>query len=166
MMSTRRSFLQTTAAAAALAGAPGILRAQGTPTPAKTLRAVMQGDLRAFDPIWTTANITAYHGAMIYDTLFALDEQMKPQPQMVAKYGVSDDKLTYTFELRDGLKFSDGSAVTSDDVVASIRRWAARDGAGQHMMARVKDLSKHDDKTFVIALKEPYGLRLDVMAKT
>ena len=109
----------------------------------------MQGDLRSLDPIWTTANITAYHGAMIYDTLFALDEQMRPQPQMVGKWGLSDDKLTYTFELRDGLKFSDGAAVTADDVVASIRRWAARDGAGQHMMARVKDLSKKDDKTFV-----------------
>src|SRR4051812_22714282 len=166
MMATRRSFLQTTAAAAALAGAPGILKAQGTPAAGKTLRAVMQGDLRAFDPIWTTANITAYHGAMIYDTLFALDEQMKPEPQMVAKYGLSDDKLTHTFELRDGLKFSDGSAVTADDVVASIRRWAVRDGGGQHMMQRVKDLSKKDDKTFVLSLKEPYGLVVDLMAKT
>ena len=103
---------------------------------------------------------------MIYDTLFALDENMKSQPQMVSKYGVSDDKLTYTFELRDGLKFSDGSAVTSDDVVASIRRWAARDGGGQHMMLRVKDIAKKDDKTFTIALKEPYGLVVDLMAKT
>jgi peptide/nickel transport system substrate-binding protein len=126
----------------------------------------MQGDLRAFDPIWTTANITAYHGAMVYDTLFGLDANLQPQPQMVGKHGVSDDKLTYTFELRDGLKFSDGSSVTADDVVASIRRWAARDGAGQHMMARVKDISKKDDKTFEIALKEPYGLVIDVMAKT
>ncbi|MFL5114957.1 MAG: ABC transporter substrate-binding protein, partial [Microvirga sp.] len=138
MKSTRRTFLQTTAAAAALTQAPSVLRAQ--PAAGKTIRAVMQGDLRAFDPIWTTANITAYHGSMIYDTLFALDENMKSQPQMVSKYGVSDDKLTYTFELRDGLKFSDGSAVTSDDVVASIRRWAARDGGGQHMMLRVKDI--------------------------
>ena len=103
---------------------------------------------------------------MIYDTLFALDAEHRAQPQMVGKWGLSDDKLTYTFELRDGLKFSDGAAVTADDVVASIRRWAVRDGAGQHMMARVKDLSKKDDKTFVIALKEPYGLMLDVMAKT
>ena len=53
---------------------------------------------------------------------------------MVGKWGVSDDKLTYTFELRDGLKFSDGSAVTAADCVASLRRWAARDGAGQHLM--------------------------------
>jgi len=140
MRTTRRRFVQGTLAAAAVSGAPGIVRAQ-TPTPARTIRAVMQGDLRSLDPIWTTANITAYHGAMIYDTLFAIDSEHRAQPQMVGKWGLSDDKLTYTFELRDGLKFSDGTAVTTDDVLASIRRWAARDGAGQHMMARVKDLS-------------------------
>ena len=47
---------------------------------------------------------------MIYDTLFGLDANFTPQPQMVVKWGVSDDKLTYTFELREGLKFSDGAA--------------------------------------------------------
>ena len=83
MKATRRTFLQTTAAAAALTQAPSVLRAQ--PAAGKTIRAVMQGDLRAFDPIWTTANITAYHGSMIYDTLFALDENMKSQPQMVVE---------------------------------------------------------------------------------
>ena len=166
MTTTRRTLLQSGAAAAALANAPGVLRAQTAPAAASTVRAVMQGDLRAFDPIWTTANITAYHGAMIYDTLFALDADMKPQPQMVGKHGVSDDKLTYTFELRDGLRFSDGSPVTADDVVASLWRWAARDGGGQHMMQRVKDISRKDDRTFEIALKERYGLVVDLMAKT
>src|SRR5262245_58398967 len=164
MPRTRRSLVPGSLAPPALTAVPRLPRAQ--PSRARTIRAVMQGDLRSLDPIWTTANITAYHGAMIYDTLFALDAEMRPQPQMVGKWGLSDDKLTYTFELRDGLKFSDGGAVTADDVVASIRRWAARDGAGQHMMARVKDLSRKDDRTFVIALKEPYGLMLDVMAKT
>ena len=86
-MSTRRSFLQTTAAAAALAGAPGILKAQGTPAAGKTLRAVMQGDLRAFDLIWTTASITAYHGAMIYDTLFAMDADFNRSPRLSANGG-------------------------------------------------------------------------------
>jgi peptide/nickel transport system substrate-binding protein len=137
MRTTRRRFVQAGLAATALTGVPGVVRAQA-PSRARTIRAVMQGDLRSLDPIWTTANITAYHGAMIYDTLFALDADMRPQPQMVGKFVVSDDKLTHTFELRDGLKFSDGAAVTADDVVASIRRWAVRDGAGQHMMARVR----------------------------
>src|ERR1041385_4536046 len=164
MRTTRRRFVQGTLAATALSGVPHSVRAQ--PSRARTIRAVMQGDLRSLDPIWTTANITAYHGAMIYDTLFALDADMRPQPQMVGKWRLSDDKLALTFELRDGLKFSDGAAVTADDVVASIRRWAARDGGGQHMMLRVKDITKKDDKTFVVALKEPYGLVADLMAKT
>jgi peptide/nickel transport system substrate-binding protein len=85
---------------------------------------------------------------------------------MVGKWGVSADKLTYTFELREGLRFSDGSPVTADDVVASIRRWVARDGAGQQIMDRAKDISKKNDATFVIALKERYGLLIDMMAKT
>ena len=84
---------------------------------------------------------------------------------MVDKWGVSDDKKTYTFILRDGLKFHDGQAVTSADVVASIRRWSARDGAAQHMFKRVADTPIKDDKTFQIVLKEPYGLVLDALGK-
>ncbi len=125
MGTTRRHFIQGTVAVATIAGAPAILRAQTEPTKQKTLRAVMQGDLRSFDPIWTSASITEYHGLLIYDTLFGVNEAMKPQPQMVGKYGVSDDKLTWTFQLRDGLRFTDGSAVTSADCVASYERLLA-----------------------------------------
>jgi peptide/nickel transport system substrate-binding protein len=165
MRPTRRNFVQSGAAAATLLGAPAIGRAQVSPSAAKTLKCAMQGDLRSFDPIWTTANITAYHGMLIYDTLFSIDAKENPKPQMVGDYGVSDDKLAWTFKLRDGLKFTDGSPVTASDCVASIRRWAVRDSAGQHMFARVKDTSVKDDNTFVISLTEPYPLILDAMAK-
>ena len=60
--------------------------------------------------------MTGNHGLLIYDTLFGMDEDFETQPQMVDKWGVSDDKKTYTFTLRDGLKFHDGPAVTSADV--------------------------------------------------
>ena len=165
MTATRRRVLAGGGAAIGLAAAPAILRAQTPPGRARTIRAVMHADLRVLDPIWTTANITAYHGAMIYDTLFAMDADFNPQPQMVGKWGVSDDKLSYTFELRDGLKFSDGSAVTAADCVASLRRWAARDGAGQHLFRRVKDTPANDDRTFKIVLSEPYGLLIGALAK-
>jgi peptide/nickel transport system substrate-binding protein len=162
MTTTRRRFIT---GAAGLIAAPHVSFAQTAPTRARTLRAVMHSDLRVFDPIWTTANITAYHGAMIYDTLFAVDENFAPQPQMVSKWGVSDDKKTYTFELRDGLAFSDGTPVASADCVASIRRWAARDGFGQHLFRRVADTPVVDDKTFRIILSEPYGLVIQALAK-
>src|SRR5436305_10806459 len=158
MTTTRRGVLAGGMATAAMTTAPAIIKAQAQPSAARTIRAVMHADLRVLDPIWTTANITAYHGAMIYDTLFGLDANFTPQPQMVSKWGVSDDKLTYTFELRDGLKFSDGPAVTAADCVASVRRWAARSGAGQSMMTRVKDTPVVNDKTFRIVPGDPFSL--------
>src|SRR3954466_10824356 len=153
MATTRRKVLAGGLAAAI--GGPSIIPARPQPSAARTVKAVMHADLRVLDPIWTTANISAYHGAMIYDTLFGLDDSFTPQPQMVSKWGVSDDRLTYTFELRDGLKFSDGAGVTAADCVASVRRWAARSGSGQTMMKRVKDTPVVDDKTFRIVLSEP-----------
>ena len=158
---TRRAFL---AGLAASATTPRRLAAEASA--ANTIRAVMHGDLTVLDPIWTTANMSAYHGAMLYDTLFGIDGNLETQPQMVAKWGVSDDKKTWTFELRDGLRFTDATAVTCDDVIASLRRWAARDGAGQHMMQRVSDIVRKDDKTFAFLLKEPYGYLVDALGKT
>ena len=131
----------------------------------KVLRVVPYADLRNLDPIWTTATITQTHGYMIYDTLFAMDENLEPQPQMVETYEVSDDKLTYTFTLRDGLTFHDGSPVTSEDVVASLERWAARDNMGGALMQVTESLKAVDDKTFELTLSEPYGLVLDSLGK-
>src|SRR5262247_176123 len=95
--------------------------AEGTP-PARaetTLKVVMHSDLKIVDPIWTTAYITRNHGYMIYDTLLATDAKGEVQPQMLQKYDVSKDKLTYTMMLRDGLLWHDGQPVTAEDCVAS-----------------------------------------------
>lgn len=165
MAVTRRSILKTGLASGAVLSLPSVLKAQSTPPAAKTLKAVKAGDLRVFDPIWTTANITGDHGAMIYDTLFALDSTFTPQPQMVGKWRASDDRKTYTFELRDGLGWHDGTPVTSADCVESIWRWGQNDPAGQAILARSGDIAKRDDETFVVTLKEPFPLLIDVMAK-
>jgi peptide/nickel transport system substrate-binding protein len=166
MSTTRRRVLKGGLAAAAVAGAPAVLRAQTRAAANRTARVVMHGDIPTFDPIWTTANMAAYHGGFVYDTLFGIDSGFNPQPQMVGRHGVSDDKLTYTFELRDGLKWTDGTAVTAADCVASLRRWAARDGAGQILTAKTADLSAKDDKTIVLRLKERWGLVYDALSKT
>ncbi len=165
MRISRRTVLRGGVAAGAAAGVPMIRRARAA-TNTTTMKAVMQGDLRSFDPIWTTANITAYYGAMVYDTLFSTDANFQPQPQMVGKWGVSDDKRTYTFELRDGLIWQDNTPLTAADCVASIRRWAVRNSGGQLMMEYTKDLSAKDEKTFTLALKEPFGLLIPAFAST
>jgi len=158
---TRRALLLAATVAASL----GLLAA---PTPAaaeKVLRVIPHADLKNIDPIWTTAYITRNHGYMVYDTLFALDENLKPRPQMVDTWSVSDDKLTWTFKLRDGLKWHDGSPVTAEDAVASLKRWGKRDGMGQALMDVTESLTAADDKTIVMKLKEPYGLVLESIGK-
>ena len=132
----------------------------------KVLKAVMHADVRVIDPIWTTQTIANIHGALVYDTLFGNDANQKPQPQMVGKYEISPDRLTYTFTLRDGLKFHDGSPATSKDAIASIKRWGAKDGVGQRLMGYVTALDAVDDKTFKMVLREPYGMVLESLGKT
>jgi peptide/nickel transport system substrate-binding protein len=146
-------------AAAAIAGLTGPANAQ------KTLRAVMHSDLKIVDPIWTTAYIVRNHGYMIYDTLFAQDEKGEIKPQMVDKYDVSADKLTYTLTLRNGLVWHDGQPVTAEDCVASIKRWAAKDIIGQKMMSFVDLITAPDPETIVIKLKELTGLVLIGLGK-
>src|SRR5215475_8173140 len=141
--------------------------AEGAP-PARaetTLKVVMHSDLKIVDPIWTTAYIVRNHGYMIYDTLFATDAKGEVKPQMVDKYDVSADKLTYTMTLRDGLAWHDGKPVTAEDCVASIKRWAAKDSLGQKMLSFVKDFQVVNPKTFKILLKEPTGLVLQGLGK-
>src|SRR4051812_21304749 len=151
-----RRFISTLAAALALAA----------PASAETvLRVSLHSDLKIVDPIWTTALISTHYGNMVYDTLFSLDADLKPQPQMVDKYDVSPDKLTWTFTLRDGLEWHDGKPVTAEDCVASIKRWAAKDSMGQKLMSEVSALSAPDAKTIKMVLKEPYGLVLDSLGK-
>jgi peptide/nickel transport system substrate-binding protein len=130
-----------------------------------TLRVVPHSDLKILDPIWTTAYITRNHGYLIYDTLLSVDASGDVKPQMLEKYEVSSDNLTYTFMLRDGLAWHDGAPVTSEDCIASIKRWAAKDSMGQKLMSFVADFEAKDARTFVLKLKEPTGLVLLSLGK-
>src|SRR5271155_4691379 len=141
-----------------------VLALVAMPASAKTITAVMHSDLRVIDPGFTTAYITRDHGYMVYDTLLAEDSNFKIQPQM-ADWKVSDDKLTYTFTLRDGLKWHDGAPVTAEDCVASLKRWGRNDGMGQKLMDFTASLEATDARTITLKLKEPYGLVLESLAK-
>ncbi len=160
---TKRQFL-----AAAAVVLPLSLGAAQTVTSAAAetvLRVIPHADLKNLDPIWTTAYISRNHGYLIYDTLFAMDESFTPQPQMVDTWEVSDDKLTWTFKLRDGLKWHDGADVTAEDCIASLERWGKRDGMGQQLFGVIESLSASDSNTIVMKLSEPYGLVLESIGK-
>ncbi len=131
----------------------------------KVLNVIPHADLKNLDPIWTTAYISRNHGYMIYDTLFAMDDSFTPQPQMVDTWSKSDDGLTWSFVLRDGLKFHDGAPVTGEDVVASLERWGKRDGMGQQLFKVINSLEATSANTVTMKLSEPYGLVLESIGK-
>jgi peptide/nickel transport system substrate-binding protein len=87
--------------------------------PAKVLHVIPSADLQELDPTRAANQIGRIYSQMVFDTLFALDHNLSPKPMMVESETVSPDHLTY----RPGLKFQDGSPVTTKDVVASLQRW-------------------------------------------
>lgn len=168
LLSTRRGIMQTTLAGMATAAVAPLPRAQAQGVGAgqkRTLKAVMHATLGVLDPYATTAYITRNHGYLVYDTLFAMDDQMRPQPQMVQDWTLSDDKLTYTFRLRPGLLFHDGAPVTAADCVASLTRWWKRDLMGTRLMNATQALEAVDAQSFRLVLKHPYGLVLETLGK-
>ena len=153
----RRFLLASAVALAAVSASPF--------ASAQTIKVVMHSDVKALDPVWSGAYITRNHAYMIYDTLFAVDEKLQVKPQMVDSWTTSDDGLTWTFKLRDGLEWHDGAPVTSEDCVASLKRWAARDSMGQKLALSVVDYKIVDPKTFQIVLKEKFGPLLEAIGK-
>ncbi|MGN6098983.1 MAG: ABC transporter substrate-binding protein [Bosea sp. (in: a-proteobacteria)] len=157
------SRLKTITAGMLLAGT---MLAQAGPAQAETtMKVVMHSDVKIVDPIWTTAYIVRNHGYMIYDTLFSMDEKGEIKPQMVDTYTESPDKLTYKFTLRDGLLWHDGKPVTSEDCIASIKRWSAKDPVGQKLMTFVDAITADDAKSFTVKLKSPTGLLIFGLGK-
>jgi peptide/nickel transport system substrate-binding protein len=130
----------------------------------KPLRFVPHADLTIIDPYFSGVYITRNYGYMVYDTLFALDHEFRPHPQMVDSWKASDDGLTWEFTLRAGLKYHDGQPVRAADVVASLKRWGQRnDSYGQALLDAAAAIEALDDTRFRIALKRPFPL-IDALA--
>jgi peptide/nickel transport system substrate-binding protein len=149
----RRTLLGSLPAAIALAR-PAVAQKDAS----RVLRFVPQANLTSPDPIWTTANVTRNHAYMIWDTLYGLDAELRPQPQMCAGHEVSADQLSWRFTLREGLMFHDGTPVRAADCVASIARWSKRDAFGALIAARLAEMHALDDHRFELRLSKPFPL--------
>lgn len=132
---------------------------------AHTLRFIPQADVTAVDPMSTTSYAVRDHGHMCWDTLYGLDADFVPRPQLCEGHVVEDEGRRWFFTLRQGIRFHDNEPIRSADAIASIRRWATRDSLGQSLMERVEAMTALDDRRFEIRLRTPFGPMLDALAK-
>jgi peptide/nickel transport system substrate-binding protein len=153
---TRRQLMGATLALPALTG---------TARAAGTVNIVLESEVVILDPHATTAAITRTFATHVFDTLFAMDGQGVIRPQMVEAWETSADGLTWTFRLRPGLHWHDGTPVTAQDCVASLERWAPRDALGRMLWAAKAELAATDARSFRLALSRPFPLVLDVLGK-
>ena len=149
-------------AAALAASAPAAAQA---PSRAATLRVAPETLTSVLDPHFTTSFTTRDVAYLVFDTLVAVNDRWEPTPQMLARWERSDDGLTWTFVLREGLAWHDGAPVTAEDCVASLRRWGARDALGGALMRATAALEVVDATTFRLTLREPFGLVLEALGK-
>ena len=141
-------------------GAPAL--AQGS----RVVRFVPQTDITSFDPVFSSTQVTRNYAFLVYDTLFGLDANLLPQPQMAEGFTAEDGQRRWTIRLRPGLVFHDGTPVLARDCVASIRRWGARDSFGRALMAATDELSAPDDRTILFRMKRAFPLLPFGLAKS
>ncbi len=159
----RRNLMHGAAALGAASALPRFAIAQ--PANARVMRFIPQSDIGVLDPHFTTAYVTRNHGLLVWDTLYGVDSQFRPQPQMVEGHTVEEDGKRWTLKLRPGLKWHDGTPVLARDCVASIKRWQKRDAIGQELMARTDELLATDDRTIVFRLNKAFPLLPDALGK-
>lgn len=156
----RRSLLKGIGSAAAAMTAPALVRAQGL----TTLRFIPQADLAFLDPHLFGAWVVRNHGTMVFDTLYGIDRNFQPVPQMAEGHSVESDGLVWKIKLRDGLFWHDGSPVLARDCVASLNRWGTRNSFGSLLKAATEELSAPDDRTIQYRLKRPFPRLVDALA--
>lgn len=156
-----REHIMKRIATAALAAALTALGLGPATAQTKAPLTILRGiDADRYDPIRSTATGAVEVLFMLADTLVSLDFDLKTVKPLLAKsWTVSPDGKTYTFDLRQDVKFCDGRPMTAADVVYSLKRWidpAARSPVANRA-GKVKEISAPDDHTVVYELQEPFS---------
>ncbi len=153
-------------------------RAGDTPKRGGVLRTAFYTGIRTLDPAVGFSTTNAALGSLMFDTLISYDAKGNLVPQLAERYSVSPDGKHYEFQLRRGVLFHDGSELTADDVVRSVRRTLHPDtpspasfydhiaGFEQYRKGKSKELGVHAESKYSVSfdLSEPDSTFLHVLA--
>jgi ABC-type transport system substrate-binding protein len=137
-------------------------------------------DPRSLDPALSTDVPTGRAVGYIFDGLTRFDPNAKVEPALAERWDVTPDGLTYTFHLRSGVRFHDGSPFSAQNVLASWQRAldpATKSGAAQFLFpikgarefnagkaTSVSGITVRDDSTLVVVLAEPLAIFIKMIA--
>lgn len=128
------------------------------PVKGGNLNVRLQQDPGSLDSVFSSNAGTTYISREIFESLVIINANFEPTGVLASSWDVSDDAKTYTFHLRPGVVFSDGSPLTSKDVVASLTDWTKNSGYAEALKNNLDALEAPDDATVVIKLKEPMNV--------
>lgn len=135
----------------------GIAFGQSEPAKGDVLRVAITGDPPTLDGQRSTSNIVGTITQHVFETLFAFDGELKPQPLLVDSYEIDKENLVYTLHLREGVLFHNSDEMRAGDVVASLERWMNVSSRGQQVAKNVKEVKAKDTYTVTISLTAPYS---------
>ncbi len=143
-----------------------LLAALSAPLYAATLTVMQNEAPRSMDPGNQTATFTGTVLDPMYEGLLKMSPDLKPEPALATSWSSDDSGLKWTFKLRDGVTFHDGTPFNADAVVANFARHLdAKRGlaASGRLRTFLDSVTKVDDSTVLFTLKKPYPAFLNLL---
>ncbi|MBZ6077757.1 ABC transporter substrate-binding protein [Microvirga puerhi] len=134
-------------------------------TPGGVINVATVGEPPTMDPMVSTADLVGIVTQHFYETLFTFDKDWKVTPLLAATMPeITEGGKVYTIKLRRDVTFHDGSPMTADDVVASLKRWMDLASRGKQTASNIDKVEVVDPATVRITLKAPYAPLLALLA--
>ena len=143
----------------------GAISLAALPVLAQDLVWARYGDIDSLDPHRATSTLSMQVWDQIYDTLLAFDENGVARPNLAESWEVSEDGLSYTFTLQEGVVCHDGTPFTADDVKFTIdRAFGDNPSLTRTSWGPITDVTVVDDLTVTVTLESTFGAFLPFLA--
>ena len=124
---------------------------------ADTLRYATVGEPPSLDQQVVTSDLATTIAHHIFEGLYTFDASYEPRPLLASGEEVAKDGKSITIHLRKDVKFHDGQAMTSADVVASLKRWGEHGSRGKLLFSNVSEVSASGAHSVRLTFKTPFG---------
>src|SRR5215213_5651113 len=132
-------------------------------TPPNTLYVALEAEPPELDPNLSSAYVDRQVMASLYDKLVDIDENGEIVPMLAKSYDVSDDGKVYTFHLRDGIKFHDGTEFNAEAAKYNLERYQEEDSVRSTEVEPIESVEAVDEYTVRVTLSEPFTPFLAVL---